>query len=90
MATRPVEVEAGAVDQHPEMQDLRKRSQMRDIWHRLCRNRLAMFGMIIVLILILAAVFAPLVVPYDYAAQDLTNMKAWPIPWVRTIMAGIF
>lgn len=61
-----------------DLGDGRKRSQLRDMWRRLRRNKLAMAGMLIVLILILAAVFAPWVAPYDYAAQDLSNMKAFP------------
>ena len=80
MANRTIETEAGAADRSVEISDLRKRSQVRDIWRRLRKNKLAMIGMCIVLILILAAIFAPLVAPYDYATQDLTNMKAWPSP----------
>jgi peptide/nickel transport system permease protein len=56
----------------------RKRSQMRDTWRRLRRNKLAMVGLAIVLILVLAAIFADFVSPYDPAAQDLLNMKAMP------------
>lgn len=56
----------------------RKRSQWRDILRRLTRNKLAMAGLVIVLVLILAAVFADFVSPYDPAAQDLMNMKAMP------------
>lgn len=78
MTPRENPVEAGALEQNPELGELRKRSQMRDVWRRLRRNKLAMVGMIIVLVLILAAVFAPLIAPYDYAAQDLANMKCWP------------
>ncbi len=56
----------------------RKRSQLRDTWHRLCQNKLAMVGMVIVLILILAAVFADFVAPYDPADQDLANTEVYP------------
>ena len=37
-----------------------------------------MLGLIIVLVLVLSAIFANFIAPYDYAQQDLTNMKAWP------------
>lgn len=57
---------------------LKKRSQMRDVWKRLKRNKMAMFGMIIIIILILAAIFADVIAPYDYAKQDLTNTFARP------------
>lgn len=61
-----------------EMDDLRKRSQMKDIWRRLARNKLAMIGMIVVFVLVLAAVFADFIAPYDYAAQDISNSFAMP------------
>ena len=41
-----------------------------DIWRRFRRNKLAMTGTIIFLLLILGAVFAGMLTPYDYAAQD--------------------
>ena len=78
MSRVSTQVQAGAVDQSPELEDLKKRSQFWDIWRRLRRNKLAMLGLIIVLILVLSAVFANFIAPYDYAQQDLTNMKAWP------------
>lgn len=78
MTKRPVEVEAGMVDQSIEMENLRKRSQLKDVWRRLWHNKLAMVGMFIVVVLILAAVFAKFVAPYDPAAQDLLNMKSMP------------
>lgn len=56
----------------------RKRSQLRDTWHRLCKNRLAMVGLAIIVILVLAAVFADFVAPYDPAAQDLAHMRQMP------------
>ena len=78
MSRVSTQVQAGAVDQSPELEDLKKRGQFWDIWRRLRRNKLAMLGLIIVLILVLSAVFANFIAPYDYAQQDLTNMKAWP------------
>lgn len=78
MSRVSTQVQAGAVDQSPELEDLKKRSQFWDIWRRLRRNKLATLGLIIVLILVLSAVFANFIAPYDYAQQDLTNMKAWP------------
>lgn len=37
-----------------------------------------MLGLVIVLVLVLAAVFADFVAPYDPDVQDYTNMKAYP------------
>lgn len=56
----------------------RKRSQLRDTWRRLRKNKLAMFGLIVVLVLVLAAIFAYFVAPYDPAAQDLLHMREMP------------
>jgi ABC-type dipeptide/oligopeptide/nickel transport system permease subunit len=40
-------------------------SLYKDAWRRLRRNKLAMLGLAIVIILILIAIFAPLIAPYD-------------------------
>lgn len=56
----------------------RKRSQLRDTWRRLRKNKLAMVGLAIVLVLILAAVFADFVAPYDPAEQDLLHLREMP------------
>ena len=61
----------------------RRHSQFRDIWHRLSQNRLAMVALVIVVLLILMAVFADVLAPYDYAEQDptakfqLPNAQHW-------------
>ena len=61
----------------------RKHSQFRDVWHRLSRNKLAMVALVIVVLLILMAIFADVLAPYDYAEQDptakfqLPNAQHW-------------
>lgn len=42
----------------------------REAWKRLCKNKLAMVGMVVLIILILCAIFAPFIAPCDYAYQD--------------------
>ena len=42
----------------------------REAWLRLKRNRLAVVGMIILALLVLIAIFAKWLAPYDYAAQN--------------------
>ena len=37
----------------------------RDVWRRFRRNRLAMLGLVIIAILVLTALFAPLIAPYS-------------------------
>lgn len=53
-------------------------SLWRDAWHRLRRNKLAIFGLIVVLILAFTAVFGPYLTPYDYLSQDLNARNALP------------
>lgn len=42
-----------------------------DAWRRLRRNRMAFIGLVIIVLYILLAIFAPLLSPYDYAAQNV-------------------
>ncbi len=45
---------------------------------RLKQDKLAVIGMVIFLIIVLAAIFAPVIAPYSYKDQDLQNMRALP------------
>ncbi|WP_077597625.1 ABC transporter permease [Olsenella urininfantis] len=47
-------------------------------WNIFKRNKLGMLCLAIVVVLILVAVFAPVLAPYDPDAQELTNMLAAP------------
>ncbi|MBB4237227.1 ABC transporter permease [Rhizobium esperanzae] len=53
-------------------------SLWRDAWYRLKRNKLAIFGLVVVLILAFTAVFGPYLTPYDYLSQDLNARNALP------------
>ncbi len=57
---------------------VRRRGQTRDIWRRLCRNRLAVFGMIVLVFLVLLAIFADIVAPYPYDLQDYSAAFQFP------------
>lgn len=61
-----------------ELFTLKKRGQWRGIVKRLLRNKLAMFGLFLVLVLLLSAIFADFIAPYNYAAQDYSNMFSYP------------
>jgi peptide/nickel transport system permease protein len=52
---------------------LRKNSNLYLTFVRLRRNRLAVLGLIIMILLVLTAVFAPLLAPFHYAAQSLSD-----------------
>ena len=56
----------------------RKHSQAHDVWRRLCRNKLAMVGLVMVAFIVLSSVFAPLLTRYDYAEQDILNRLQLP------------
>ena len=56
----------------------RKHSQWRDVWHRLRQNKLAMAALVIVILLILMAVFAESIAPYDYAEQNPAAKFEYP------------
>jgi peptide/nickel transport system permease protein len=56
-------------------------------WRRLRRHRLAMGGLAVIALLILAAVFAPWIAPYRFEQIDLTNRFAPPFTgrhWLGT------
>lgn len=47
-------------------------------WNIFKRNKLGVFCLIVVVLLVLVAIFAPLIAPYDPYAQELTNMLQAP------------
>jgi len=49
-----------------------------DAWLRLKRNRLAMVGLVIILLLFVIAIFAPVIAPYDPNEQNLQESHALP------------
>jgi peptide/nickel transport system permease protein len=40
-----------------------------DVWRRFRRNHLAVFGMVMIVLLVLVAIFAPLIAPYGFAER---------------------
>lgn len=53
-------------------------SQFASVWRSLRRNRMAMLGLFILVILVLMAVFADVIAPYAYDAQNLLNARQAP------------
>ena len=53
-------------------------SQWADVRRRFVRNRLAVAGLAMLAIVVLVAIFAPLLAPADPEIQDLTNTQASP------------
>jgi ABC-type dipeptide/oligopeptide/nickel transport system permease subunit len=67
-----------------------KRSALGLRWRRFRRNRLAVMGIVVVLLLVLAAVFASFVAPYSYSTADFANTYVSPNAqhWLGTDSLG--
>ena len=57
---------------------LRKQNQSLVILKKMMQNKGSMIGLIVLIILILAAIFAPYLSPYGYADMDMSNMYQKP------------
>jgi len=56
----------------------RKSGPWRDVWRRLKKNKMAMFGLFIILLLIFAAIFADFIAPYGFDDQNLKDKLMTP------------
>lgn len=50
----------------------------RDAWARLIANKLAVAGMVVILLLLLMAILGPYITPYDFLVQDLKSRSQAP------------
>jgi peptide/nickel transport system permease protein len=57
---------------------VKKRSQLAEVWRRLSRNKMAMFGLFVISLIIIAAITADWISPYDYRIQDLNSISLKP------------
>ena len=57
---------------------MKKKSQLGETWRRLRKNKLAMVGMIIVLVLIFLAIFADVIAPYPFDESDYSCRMEYP------------
>jgi peptide/nickel transport system permease protein len=62
----------------PAELDEPKTSLWRDAWYRLVRNKLAIFGLFVIVVLAFAAAFGPYLTPYDFLSQDFDARNAAP------------
>lgn len=60
------------------MKTERKKSALKTFLKRLSKNKLAVVGLVIIILLFAIAIFAPLIAPYSYETQDLQNTFAKP------------
>lgn len=56
----------------------KRKSEFVVIARRLSKNSSAVIGFVVAVILVLMAIFAPLIAPFPYAKQDLTHTRAAP------------
>ncbi len=56
--------------------DMEYSSYYKDSFKRLKKNKMSMFCLFVILLLILIAIFAPLLAPYDPTVQDYASISA--------------
>lgn len=63
----------------------------KDVWRRFRRNRLAMVGLVLIIVLVLVAIFAPVIAPYDIDERETGNFRAPPSGdhWFGTDTIGL-
>jgi ABC-type dipeptide/oligopeptide/nickel transport system permease subunit len=71
-------VASPAISLSVEPKSVRQFSAAQDVWQRFRRNRLALTGIVIVLLLVLLAILAPLIAPYDPVQVDLDRQFTPP------------
>lgn len=62
----------------PKPAKKKKQTQFSQIMGRLSKNKVAMGGLIVLIIIILSAIFAPLIAPYDPNYMDYTALNQTP------------
>jgi oligopeptide transport system permease protein len=77
------ETTAPAVPKAALIQGLNPNRKHRTLWQdaarRFFRNRLAVFGLVIVTFFLFLAIFADLIAPYPYARADFANVRVLPM-----------
>ncbi len=57
----------------------KKRSQIRGIWNRFKKNKMAVAGLVLIILLFCIAIFAPLIVPYEKVVEQNLKMRFAPM-----------
>ncbi len=57
---------------------LKKNSEFKRVIKQLMKNKLAVVGLVILLVEIIVAIFAPVIIPYDYTEMDFSAMFSGP------------
>ncbi len=56
----------------------RRFMRLKEFWRRLKKSKMAMFGLVILSLLVVIAIFASVIAPYSYAEQHLENKNMKP------------
>lgn len=60
------------------MSTMRKESQAKQVLNRISRDKAAMFGLFVLIVMVLASILADVIAPFHYDFQDLNNTFASP------------
>lgn len=72
MATTAIQLPLKAIGES------KPRSAALEAWRRFARNRPALIGLAVIVLLLFSAIFAPYIAPYSYSKTDLANVEAPP------------
>jgi len=75
----------------PQVEDLEQGSSLwRDAWHRLSKNKIAVFGGTVLIVLAIACIVGPWLSPYGYEDNNLDNTFSPPtmVHWLGTDQLG--
>ncbi len=56
----------------------KRKSQAQEVWGRFKKNKLALLGLVIIVVMILACVLAPFIAPYGYDEQNYDAISSLP------------
>ncbi len=71
-------VSMSGLSEQKQQEMLLKERRANNAWHKLCRNKSAMVGLVMIVLVILIAVFGPILTNIDPAKMDLLNSYAKP------------
>ena len=88
MSQQPARIVFAGLDSAAE--DQGGKSHLRRAWSRLLRKKLAMTSVVVLVLLYSVGIFAPLIAPYEYTAQDYTAIRKPPSAghWAGTDLKG--
>ncbi|WP_455542863.1 ABC transporter permease [Intestinibacter sp.] len=68
----------GEEDKNAEKISYKSKTYLQDAWARFKQNKMALIGLAFLLFMLLCCIILPMVLPYTYDGQDMTNRNAAP------------